>query len=166
MEDALRRVSLTARDLTMIGKIENRQFGDGEAQNLEEMLKSQILEVQELTQLKGIDMKSDYAGPFTVQLPESLAESLIGNLLSNAIHHNHVGGQVIVSSTANEISIGNSATEGALKVPEIFNRYVKSPQKGNSGLGLAIAKRICDTYGLELKYDFREEMHFFSIIKQ
>jgi signal transduction histidine kinase len=46
----------------------------------------------------------------------------------------------------------------------IFDRFQKDPANSNSmGLGLAIAKKICDTSGLDLRYVFDNNRHSFSV---
>ncbi len=95
---------------------------------------------------------------------EALAETLVNNLLSNAIKHNNQGGIIRINISGNEFEICNTGKEEPLPQKEIFNRFVKKDSQG-LGLGLAIAKRICDTHKLEISYVFSEEMHCFTIKK-
>jgi signal transduction histidine kinase len=47
----------------------------------------------------------------------------------------------------------------------IFERFFKEDQSSNTlGLGLAIARKIAISYGLDLRYFFKEGMHHFSLV--
>ena len=65
------------------------------------------------------------------------------------------------------ISVYNTGTEKITDSEKLFNRFYKAnPASQSVGLGLAIAKKICDLHGLEIHYSFSEMMHRFTLNKK
>jgi len=87
--------------------------------------------------------------------PDRMAQ-VLGNLVSNALHHTPPGGQIILSAAHNnghvllQVSDTGSGIAPA-DLPHIFNRFYRGDQSrahnGASGLGLAIARSIVETHG-------------------
>ena len=82
---------------------------------------------------------------------------VLNNLISNAIHYNKPGGEVIVASKKSEHSIQLSVRDTGVgissdQIPRIFERFYRvdsnrSRELGGTGLGLAIVKHIVDAHG-------------------
>lgn len=94
-----------------------------------------------------------------------LLESLLKNLIVNAIRHSPQGGEVSVEVADGGLCVSNDAADGCpLPADALFRRfsagYVRS--KGN-GLGLAIVKAICDFHGWHVGYAFVSGRHCFSV---
>lgn len=91
---------------------------------------------------------------------DRLGQVLI-NLLTNAIHYNRPGGEIRVTTAAEERwAVATVADTGvgisAEDLPHIFERFYRADKSrgratGNSGLGLAIAKAIVDAHGGSLE---------------
>ena len=160
---SIRKLTRIARQFLMIGKIENLQFGEGTEIDLKPILLHQLDNIEELAQLKSIELKAELLSPFVVRIPEYLAETLISNLLTNALQHNAPGGYIRVRIEAGVLEVTNSGKDIPLDTGKIFNRFVKDEDSGSTGLGLAIVKRICDTYGLQIAYQMHQGAHSFSI---
>ena len=65
-----------------------------------------------------------------------------------------------------EMLISNSGQNADLSGTEIFERYRKiGKSDGTFGLGLSLAKNICDLYNLKLVYIYREGLHVFKLSK-
>ena len=92
-----------------------------------------------------------------------LANTLIANMIINAIKHSGRHETIILSSGKNKFTITNPGKQ-ALDADRIFDRFWKSEYSDGTGLGLAIAKQICDHYGFSLQYEFKEEAHYFSVV--
>ncbi len=97
-----------------------------------------------------------------VNMNPQLANTLITNLIINAIKHSNKQENILLRSDKNILTISNPGTQ-ALDKDRIFDRFWKSEYSDGTGLGLAIAKQICDHYGFLLQYEFREGTHQFSI---
>jgi signal transduction histidine kinase len=94
------------------------------------------------------------------QIDIALTERLLDNLIGNAIDHTASGGHIEVELTEldglAQISVaddGPGITRADL--PHLFDPFYRSPQAsgdgGHAGLGLAIAKRIAELQGGELR---------------
>jgi len=85
--------------------------------------------------------------------PERLGQ-VITNLLTNAIHYNHEGGNVSVAIEVQSGSVSFSVTNtgpgiSAEDSPRLFSRFYradKSRTAGRSGLGLAISRAIVEAH--------------------
>ncbi len=102
-------------------------------------------------------------GELKVNINSQLANTLIANLVINAIKHSARQERIRLWSGKNTFMISNPGIE-ALAGDRIFDRFWKSEYSDGTGLGLAIAKQICDHYGFLLQYKFREGTHCFSIV--
>jgi two-component system OmpR family sensor kinase/two-component system sensor histidine kinase BaeS len=90
-------------------------------------------------------------------LDERRMRQVLHNLLSNAIHHTPVEGQVTISASrlpgmnAVEISVVDTGTGiSAEALPYIFDRFNRCgemAEREGTGLGLAIAKAIIEAHG-------------------
>ncbi|HTZ92696.1 MAG TPA: HAMP domain-containing sensor histidine kinase [Streptosporangiaceae bacterium] len=101
----------------------------------------------------------------------ALAESLIANLVGNAIRHNMDGGRVEVSTGITDgLSVITVSNTGPLvaadEVDRLFQPFqrqgslrsgVQSGQAGGHGLGLAIVSAIAGVHGAALTVDPRRE---------
>lgn len=93
-----------------------------------------------------------------------LLESMINNLVVNAVRHNTANGKIAITIRENCFIVSNTSEEGALNPQLIFNRFYHPSEKtkGN-GLGLAIVKAICDYHGWTVEYEYKDRKHFFKI---
>ncbi len=92
----------------------------------------------------------------TIYCDPDRIEQVLTNLVHNAIHHTHEGGQVTLNVTGYEkgckfdvIDTGRGIPEGDL--PYVFERFYKADKartrgQGGTGLGLSIAKNIVDAH--------------------
>jgi len=161
--EAAKRLSSLNRHLILLTKIENGQFA---AKNirLNEIVQNSLEAFRPLIESAHLRIRFAAQGDFLVNMHDALAEILVNNLLSNAINHNNEGGNIRINISDSILKICNTGKREPLSEAEIFNRFVKK-DSGGLGLGLAIAKRICDTHKLEISYVFSEGMHCFTIKK-
>jgi signal transduction histidine kinase len=94
----------------------------------------------------------------------SLIERVIQNLIDNALKFTPSGGRVIVQTSQAEKGIKVSVSDSGIGIPDqekelVFGRYFKGHNfkkyKNNTGLGLAIAKRILDLHEVSLVLNSR-----------
>ena len=81
---------------------------------------------------------------------------VVGNLLSNAIHHTPQGGSVKVGVAAAGDRVTVTVTDTGEGIPpemlpHVFERFVKGASSNGSGLGLAIARDIVAAHGGEME---------------
>ncbi|MDP4210022.1 MAG: HAMP domain-containing sensor histidine kinase [Bacteroidota bacterium] len=158
-ESAIRLSKLNSA-LLLLSKIENRQFVETENIDIIELIKSRLEYLQELIELRQLEVITQFEGEFVVNINPVLAEILINNLLSNAMKHNAEHGSIRIVAGNDEISVCNPGLPLTIEPSKLFERFVKHKTSGDStGLGLAIANEICKSFHLTLRYEYRENLH-------
>lgn len=159
--NALSRVSRINKNLLLLAKIENNQF----------MEKQQIPVAEPLLDI--LDLLSDLLEDRTIQSsinPECIVEGnrilveiMLTNLLMNSLRHTEKGVTIVISLTRSQLMISNPGTY-PLNGIRLFKRFTTaSDQTLGSGLGLSIVKEICRRYGWNVRYNFTDKHHEFSV---
>ncbi|GAB3549909.1 sensor histidine kinase [Spirosoma fluminis] len=161
---ASRRMARLNQGLLLLAKIENRQFVDTQRVDLRAELIQRLADMDEVLIHKQITVRVIPGDAFLVQLPPFLAESLLTNLVSNAIRHNRSEGSIQLESSADQLRLSNTGPELATDPMNLFQRFRKEANGNESvGLGLAIVKQICDTYQLAVTYHYADGWHTLSL---
>ncbi|HUZ57400.1 MAG TPA: HAMP domain-containing sensor histidine kinase [Hanamia sp.] len=162
---AASRLSRMNQSLLLLTKIENRQFENKERIHFSYILNRLIDNLEELPATKNIRVIKNIANDFFIEMNEPLAEILISNLLINALKHNYQNGKIEIDLSGNTLTLKNTGPAPKIKTSELFERFKKESTSNESlGLGLSIVKMICDSYGFDVSYNFKEEMHVIKII--
>ena len=160
---SLSRVSRINRNLVLLAKIENGQFASEETVEITGIVKELTGEMEDFLTEKNIHLELDAPGTCTVTGNAALVEILLTNLLMNAIRHTADGGEMRAVISSGSVSIANS---GASPLPEdkLFKRFSSAAaHTTGTGLGLAIVRQICQLYGWQVGYGFRDGMHHFTV---
>jgi signal transduction histidine kinase len=145
--------------LILLKRIELGEFSQTEKVDLKEKLNEKIEQMQELFRLKGISFTKKLSNSLSVLIHPQLIDSLLNNLLSNAIRHNCKGGYVEFSLIGRELQITNSKSNG--------HNYISETKGVNSrglGIGLFIIKAICEKYNFRLAFQNEIQDKFCIII--
>lgn len=163
MYDTTSRLTRLNKNLLLLAKIENRQFKDFEEFDLTELLTSLPEFFHSQIENKNINISVNVGSPVVVKANKILTESLINNLVVNAIRYNVVGGDIFISVNDQKLTVRNTGGK-ELERSKIFTRFNhnSNPQKG-TGLGLAIVYQICKLHGWDIQYDFVNKMHCFEV---
>jgi len=159
---AVSRLTRLNQSLLLLVKIENRLLEDGQLINLRESVEEMLIQFEEIFQDKELKTSSELADKELNASPY-LVDILLNNLLSNAIRHNHKGGEIRIKLTNEELVIQNTGENIALENDYIFTRFHKSSGSEGSGLGLTISRQICENLGFTLDYDFEGSYHTFTV---
>ena len=103
---------------------------------------------------EGLVLKKDFlVNSLSIKANRPLLESMINNLIVNAVRHNKSDGEITVALSDKQLMVSNTSDEEALDKELIFNRFYRPSEKvkGN-GLGLAIVKAVCDYHGWKISY--------------
>jgi len=157
-------ISKLGSSLTLLSKIENMEFSEGQRCILSEMLKKSLEDFEELYEMKGIKVDLNMQDDVVVQNNPDLLKILINNLLTNALRHNFEGGQIKIKLNHSKLLIANTGEKLQISPEQLFERFKKDRQtEGSLGLGLAIVKKICDISGYAIHYDFQDGWHHITV---
>lgn len=164
MQNAIEKLSRINRSLTLLTKLENREFEVSEPVKFCTIVKSSMAMYNDMMALKDISVESQIDKGVMIGIHPVLAEILFNNLLSNAIRHNVSGGAIVISLTGKELCVRNTGHEPEMPTDELFKRFKKSNQCVDSiGLGLSIVKQICDINTLPVQYNYSGGWHSVSV---
>ncbi len=151
--------------LTLITRIENRQFPEKEEIALEGLLERHLGLLEEHIGLRKITVNKQYGDEGrTLYMDQGLADLLVANLLKNAIVHNTEGGSIFIETTPRSLVIRNDGPALEFRQEELFTRFVKSSRRtGSFGLGLSLVKKVCETYHFNIDYSFENQQHTFLV---
>lgn len=158
------RVTQLNKSLLLLAKIENKQFPNQEVVSINEVVKEAIIDFEDFALYKNIEINYNEKNSLSVHIEPWLAQILIGNLVKNAVFHNHKDGKVAITLSDTTLQVCNTANEDKLDAQHIFDRFKKQASNNNSvGLGLSICKAISDLYDLNIAYSVKNSMHCFMV---
>ncbi|MBN7813114.1 HAMP domain-containing histidine kinase [Algoriphagus sp. H41] len=163
--DIISRLVRVNKSLLLLSKIENRQFLDDQLVSLNEVVRQVVGDLEAMADFREVGVSVESKGELKVAMDPSLANTVVSNLIRNALFHNVQGGTVEVFLDEKSLKIANSGQEDPLDGQHIFERFYKSGKaQSGTGLGLAIVKAICGLYGYELSYRFEKGQHCFEVV--
>jgi two-component system, OmpR family, sensor kinase len=122
--------------------------------DLSALLQRALAERQVLARTRGLDLRAEVEPAVIVDGYANQLQSLVENLLDNALRHTPQGGRITVSLTPRrrEICLVVQDTGPGIPVHErerVFDRFYRVPgtQVAGSGLGLAIVQRVVQLHG-------------------
>ncbi len=151
---ALTRLRNLNQNLLLLAKIENNQYETNQEISLGEVTKKYLRLFDEFVRDKQLIIETDFEKDFKIILHPLLADSLLSNILGNAIKYNYKGGMVNIKTDGDSYRITNTSLNGPIPREKLFMRFNTSKEAGYStnGLGLAIVKKIADTNNLVITY--------------
>jgi len=157
------RLSKINQSLIFLTKIDNRFYTEGATFSLNELIKEKLVLFETAIEDKNLKLALDLKDATHIYMDPYLAETLVVNLLKNAIVHNEKGGELSIKLENKCLIITNSGTALTFSESDIFKRFSRSEHSKKSlGIGLSIVKRICELYGFNIEYRFQEN-HIFAI---
>ncbi len=157
------KLSNLQQSLSLLTRIDNKQFLPEEIIDLHEAVKNKILQFQELWQNRGIDMLAE-TEPARLPANRELTDILLNNLFSNAIRHNISNGRMKIILKQGLLEFGNTGIPQPLDNDRIFKRFYKGVSNtASNGLGLSIIREICDSSDITLSYTYKANWHFFRL---
>ena len=165
VSEAANRLSRLNQALLLLTKIENRQFLAGTEQvNLSPIINRKLRDLEDLITQRQISIKTELIPTGPVMHP-ALAEVLVNNLLTNAIRHNLQNGSILITLSEGKLIVSNTGNSINYDPAQLFERFRKeTTQSASLGLGLALAKTICQVNGQTLTYEIENNMHILTVI--
>lgn len=157
---ALRRLSRLGNSLSLLTKIENKEFSDFSKVDMSSMVNGLLADFKELMELKSIAITAEVKPDVMVLGNQVLLEILVTNLLNNAIRHNYQDGNIALSLEDKILKVKNTGTPYSGNTESLFLRFKKGTENpDSSGLGLSIVRKICEEHHFLIKYQTIGEHH-------
>lgn len=162
--DELQRLSRLNHNLLLLAKIENNQFTSTTLTDIAAVADKYLQLFEELIKEKQLQVNATI-GNAQWKLHPALADILISNLLGNAIKYNREEGSIHILLEADRLVISNTSDYPEIPAANVFQRFKKNNQaySNSNGLGLAISRKITDTCGLSLTYNYADDQHIFTV---
>lgn len=164
ISEAANRLAKLNQALLLLTKIENRQFLAGtEPISLVPIISRKLRDLEDLIEQREITVKTAIEPTGPVMHP-ALAEVLVNNLLTNAIRYNINGGTIDITLNAGKLVVRNTGAPIHIEPELMFERFRKEGTHSASlGLGLALAKTICQVNGQSLTYETEGQWHILTV---
>lgn len=161
---SLNKLAKLNQGLLLLAKIENNQYKTADPLSLTDVTKKYLRLFSELIQDKKLAVNTNFEKDFIIKMHPLLADSLVSNLLGNAIKYNFIGGSIEITIAFNSYFIRNTSLNRPIPREKLFKRFSPGNNDENSnGLGLAIVKEIADTHDLLVNYHVENDMTSFDI---
>ena len=158
----LERLSRFNKSLSLLSKIENKQFPEVEIVDINHLTHRILESFDDFLRHKKIKIELNEIEQLQFSINPDLAQIFLTNLIKNAIIHNSASGSIEISISNNKWEITNPG-EIAIKAKDLFSRFQSVQDNSqSSGLGLAISKAIADVYNIHISYNF-DNRHVFSL---
>lgn len=160
----LNKLTKLNQSLIMLLKIENNIYAQKERINLVKVIEDSLLNFEDIIEIKGIKTTLNLEPDNGILCNELLAETLVDNLLKNAVKHNLENGYLEVNYSNNMLTVINMGKPTNIKPEFLFERFRKdSDSSDSSGLGLSIVHQICKTHGFKVKYKISHDLHSLQV---
>jgi len=158
------RLSRLNQALLLLAKIGNDQFASTVFVDFETLLRTEAHNMEDVVEMKNLDLSVSCTGHAQRTCNPVLAETLLSNLLGNAVLHNIDGGWLKVEMDEARLTIRNTGPSPKLDTETLFQRFRKAdPSRNSVGLGLAICRTICESYGWRITYSYAESIHELTV---
>jgi signal transduction histidine kinase len=161
--DSTQRLSRLNKTLLLLSKIENLQFFETESNDVKALVEKILTYFEGQQENLEIQVSLNLSD-ITIQANPILLDVLITNLIKNSFLHNVPKGSIHIQVTGNAFEICNTSSSSEIPRGKLFQRFFKqSDARDGWGLGLAIAKKICEVNAWVLVYNHSENRHVFKV---
>ena len=163
IQSTLGRAVRLNKTLLLLTKIENGKFPDSVEVDVARLVQDSVEMYSEIYASRQMTVRVDIEDDVKVEMNESLATTLVSNLIKNMYVHSAEGSSGSVTINSGRLIIENDG-EQALDGERIFDRFYQGPKsKGSMGLGLPLVAAVCRTYSLGINYQFKQDRHCFTV---
>lgn len=162
MRQSLSSLVKLNRTLLLLTKIDNGQFPETVSVDIVALLHDELGVYEEIHAHRNITCIVELPERFIVNMNESLAMTLLTNLLKNAFQHSADGATIKVNVHNGNLYIQNSGSS-PLEKERIFDRFYHGGNSNSTGLGLALVSSICRNCSFGIDYDYCEGFHCFTV---
>ena len=161
---SVQRISKLTQTLLLLTKIANDQFPEKRSMNLSDLLEEKIKLFEDQINGKSLTLKKEIEPDCFLETNFFLAESMIVNLVGNAVKHCITGGIINIRLNKSKLEILNSGVSFSVLSSKLFERFFKVNASSESqGLGLSIVKEICSLNEWKIGYLYEDNQHKFIV---
>lgn len=163
IQKTLSRAVRLNKTLLLLTKIDNGQFPESVEVDIVTALEEGVESYGDVYAAREVNFTHNLPAELKVTMNESLATTLISNLVKNAYVHTPQGGDAHIVIVGRTLRVSNTGSE-PLDKEHIFERFYQAARKeGSTGLGLALVAAVCRYYNLRLEYFFADGKHNFEV---
>lgn len=163
IQKTLSRAVRLNKTLLLLTKIDNGQFPESVEVDIVTALEEGVESYGDVYAAREVNFTHNLPAELKVTMNESLASTLISNLVKNAYVHTPQGGDAHIEIVGRTLRVSNTGSE-PLDKEHIFERFYQAARKeGSTGLGLALVAAVCRYYNLRLEYFFADGKHNFEV---
>jgi signal transduction histidine kinase len=160
INDATSKLFKLNQGLLIISKIENQYYSEIKKISLRDVVSICFDNYREIMNLRSIRVEFNASSEAMVEMNEVLAEVLISNLISNAVRYNTDKGFIKCIIDDRQLVLSNSGLPLTVNPELLFQRFHKGTDNPQSvGLGLSIARKITDSYKMQISYICSGNVH-------
>lgn len=161
----LNKLERINKSILLLNKLENKDLFNSTDINLSKEIKAVVDDYNDFITTKKLKVNLTTDDKFVVTANHSLINILLSNLISNAIKHNIENGTINIELKNNELIILNTGNISNTDPNQFFKRFYKGSNSSDSvGLGLTIAKKICDLYDIEITNKIEDNVYNIGLI--
>jgi two-component system, OmpR family, sensor kinase len=141
-------------DLTYL-MLNNKIISNNEDINLKSLIEQRVEYFSILSNMKKINVVTNLDSNVILNIDNKKITKLVDNIFSNAIKYNKIKGSIYINLDSNKLTIKDTG-KGIKQehIDSMFERYARFDKSvGGFGIGLNIAKMICDEYKLSIKIE-------------
>lgn len=159
------RLNRLNKNLLLLSKADKMPNLQKDKISLNTIVEKQIKIFDEQLKNNNIEVLSALQNEIVLNANKDLLETMMANLFSNAVKHNHSNGKIKVVIKSNNLIISNTGVQSEIPSDKIFKRFSKiNYSNDGTGLGLAIVKKIADIYNWQVRYLYENNFHVFNVI--
>ncbi len=166
-DDAARNMLRMIEEMLTLSSLENvRTDKATERIDFSAVVLKSALQAESLAFEQGIAFKTDITPDLYIEAAPEYARQIVSILMDNAFKYEPEGGTVHIRLSTEKGSVvfsvhNQGSVIDANDLPHIFERFYRADKardlKKGHGLGLAIAKQICDLIGADIRADSTAE---------
>ena len=159
------RLTHLNKSLLLLARIENKQYEVHETVDYSKVVNQHLDWFHELMEHQELQVTAAVEKSLLLPSNPILADTMVSNLLKNAIRHNVEGSTIVVELNQQNLCISNTGKPIDFDPNTLFERFQKADASAEgTGLGLAIVKEAAEAHGWTVEYQHHDGVHTLRIV--
>ena len=156
-----RATRLASQLLSLMHSDANAPRMQSQRLKLDELVQDQIAALSPIAKRRDVELAFDFpTSPVWLQGEQEGLQSLVSNIVANAINYSPHGGLVTAGVVSDEVQTAIMVTDKGPGIAasirkRVFERFYRAPDQiqQSTGLGIAIVKAVSDRHGVIVSYE-------------